>query len=87
MTMPLMASTAMKSSFCKSIQMLSWSWSAKTLMMVQVSPVIKNVGESLCSLTFAERVKKVELGSAKKVSESAEVAQLKKRIRELEGAK
>jgi kinesin family protein C2/C3 len=53
---------------------------------LQVSPVIKNASESKCSLQFAERVKKVELGSAKKVSESAEMASLRKRIRELEGA-
>jgi kinesin family protein C2/C3 len=58
---------------------------AKTLMVVQISPVIKNAPESKCSLGFAERVKKVELGSAKKVSESAEMSALRKRIRELEG--
>jgi len=58
---------------------------AKSLMVVQLSPVEKNVQESVCSLNFAERVKKVELGKAKKVTESAEVSTLKKRIRELEG--
>lgn len=57
---------------------------AKTVMVVQVSPVVKNVGETVCSLNFALRVKKVELGTAKKESSSAEVAALKKRIRELE---
>lgn len=57
---------------------------AKTLMVVQISPVIKNGPESKCSLNFADRVKKVELGSAKKQSESAEMAALRKRIRELE---
>mmetsp|Transcript_21051 Transcript_21051/g.62674 ORF Transcript_21051/g.62674 Transcript_21051/m.62674 type:complete len:1051 (+) Transcript_21051:57-3209(+) len=57
---------------------------AKTLMVVQISPVIKNAPESKCSLLFAERVKKVELGSAKKVSESAEMSALRKRVRELE---
>lgn len=59
---------------------------AKTLMVVQISPVLKNVSESVCSLNFATRVRAVELGSAKKVTESAEVASLKKRIRELEAA-
>ena len=42
------------------------------------------VSESLCSLNFADRVKKVELGSAKKQSEGAEMASLRKRIKELE---
>ena len=59
---------------------------AKTVMVVQVSPVVKNVSETVCSLNFALRVKKVELGSAKKESSSAEVAALKKRIRELEAS-
>jgi kinesin family protein C2/C3 len=59
---------------------------AKTLMFVQISPVVKNVSESNCSLTFAQRVRAVELGSAKKVTESAEIAQLKKRFKELEAS-
>eukprot|EP00039_Didymoeca_costata_P017462 m.324147 g.324147 ORF g.324147 m.324147 type:complete len:898 (-) comp16540_c10_seq17:239-2932(-) len=58
---------------------------AKCLMVVQISPVSKNVQESVCSLNFAQRVRSVELGAAKKTTESAEVAQLKKKIRELEG--
>lgn len=58
---------------------------SKTLMMVQISPVEKNVGESLCSLKFGRRVKAVELGAAKKTTESANIASLKKRVRELEG--
>lgn len=59
---------------------------AKTLMFVQISPVVKNVSESVCSLNFAARVRAVELGAAKKVTESAEVALLKKRIKELEAS-
>eukprot|EP00729_Bicosta_minor_P003033 gene3033-15424_t len=59
---------------------------AKTLMLVQISPVEKNVSESVCSLNFAKRVRSVELGGAKKTTESAEVSTLKKRIRELESA-
>lgn len=39
---------------------------SKTLMMVQLSPVLKNASESVCSLTFAQRVHAVELGSASK---------------------
>lgn len=35
-------------------------------MVVQVAPVEKNVGESVCSLNFAQRVKAVELGQASK---------------------
>ena len=35
-------------------------------MIVQVSPVEKNVGETLASLNFAQRVRSVELGQATK---------------------
>jgi len=58
---------------------------AKTLMVVQLSPVQKNVSETICSLNFATRVRAVELGQSKKTADSAEVAQLKKKIAELEG--
>jgi len=58
---------------------------AKTLMVVQCSPVLKNLQETMCSLLFAQRVRAVELGSSKKTSDSSEVAALKKRIKELEG--
>lgn len=53
-------------------------------MVVQVSPVEKNVDETVNSLNFAARVRAVELGSAKKTTESAEVAALKRRVKELE---
>lgn len=33
-------------------------------MVVQVSPVDKNAGETICSLNFAQRVRQVELGTA-----------------------
>ena len=39
---------------------------SKTLMVVQVAPVEKNVGETICSLQFAQRVRAVELGQASK---------------------
>ena len=33
-------------------------------MVVQAAPVEKNVAETVCSLTFAQRVRAVELGQA-----------------------
>ncbi len=35
-------------------------------MVVQVAPVEKNSGETVCSLNFAQRVRAVELGQATK---------------------
>ncbi|XP_022100934.1 kinesin-like protein KIFC3 [Acanthaster planci] len=57
---------------------------SKTLMVVQISPVLKNVSESQCSLSFAQRVRAVELGAASKRTESAEVAALKDRLAQYE---
>ncbi|KAH9509555.1 Kinesin-like protein kifc3 [Bulinus truncatus] len=37
---------------------------SKTLMIVQVSPVEKNVSETACTLTFGQRVRNIELGAA-----------------------
>ena len=42
----------------------SLSRDSKTLMFVQISPVCSNAEESFCSLNFASRVQKVELGKA-----------------------
>ncbi|KAM4603017.1 kinesin-like protein KIFC3 isoform 2-T2 [Polymixia lowei] len=42
----------------------SLSGDSKTLMMVQVSPLVSNMSESVCSLKFAQRVRTIELGSA-----------------------
>jgi len=39
---------------------------SKTLMFVQVSPMLKDAAESVCSLKFAARVREVELGKATK---------------------
>ncbi|XP_071813109.1 uncharacterized protein [Apostichopus japonicus] len=57
---------------------------SKTLMLVQVSPVAKNSGESQCTLSFAQRVRSVELGSAKKKVETAEIAALRERLSQYE---
>ncbi|CAG2246937.1 KIFC2_3 [Mytilus edulis] len=46
---------------------------SKTLMIVQVAPVEKNVAETICSLNFAQRVRTVELGQASKKMESGDV--------------
>lgn len=45
---------------------------SKTLMIVQVAPVEKNVGETNASLNFASRVRTVELGMATKKIEGLE---------------
>lgn len=58
---------------------------SKTLMVVQVAPVEKNVSETMCSLNFAQRVRTVELGQATRKTETAEMASMKDRLRELEG--
>ena len=58
---------------------------SKVLMFVNASPVIYNVGETMCSLNFAHRCRSVELGSAKKNSESGEVAKLKRQLAALQG--
>ena len=57
---------------------------SKTLMVVQIAPVEKNVSETVCSLNFAQRVRTVELGQATKKTETAEMANMKDRLRELE---
>lgn len=44
---------------------------SKTLMIVQASPLVKDVGESQCSLVFASRARAVELGQAKKHTSTA----------------
>ncbi len=45
----------------------------KTLMIVQVSPMLGSRSESVCSLNFASRVQKVELGKAKSHGDSEEL--------------
>ena len=49
-----------------------------------MAPVEKNVGETMCSLMFAERVRAVELGRATARKETAEIAALKEKLKEYE---
>ncbi|GAV66863.1 Kinesin domain-containing protein/Malectin domain-containing protein [Cephalotus follicularis] len=50
---------------------------SKTLMFVQISPSEQDLGETLSSLNFATRVRKVELGPAKKQIDTGELQKLK----------
>lgn len=54
--------------------------SRQVLMFVNASPVIYNVGETMCSLNFAQRCRSIELGAARKNTKSAEVAKLRRQI-------
>ena len=56
----------------KTIYFYNAGGDSKTLMVVQIAPVEKNVGETVCSLNFAQRVRAVELGQAtKRIVDSA----------------
>lgn len=44
------------------------------MMFVNTSPAVYNLGETVCSLNFAARCRNVELGNAKRQSDSAEPA-------------
>ncbi|XP_041376405.1 kinesin-like protein KIFC3 isoform X2 [Gigantopelta aegis] len=46
---------------------------SKTLMIVQVAPVAVNVGETVCSLAFAQRVRTIELGAATRRIENGDL--------------
>ncbi|KAI9201527.1 hypothetical protein LWI28_024840 [Acer negundo] len=50
---------------------------SKTLMFLQISPSEQDVGETLSSLNFATRVRRVELGPAKKHTDTGEIQKLK----------
>ncbi|XP_073030279.1 kinesin-like protein KIN-14S isoform X2 [Primulina eburnea] len=49
----------------------------KTLMFVQISPVAADLGETLCSLNFASRIRGVEHGPARKQTDHAELLKYK----------
>jgi len=53
---------------------------SKVAMFVNISPAKWNVPESICSLNFASRCRKVELGKAKKNGESAELTKYKRMV-------
>ncbi|KNA18004.1 hypothetical protein SOVF_074660 [Spinacia oleracea] len=49
----------------------------KTLMFVQISPSAADLGETLCSLNFASRVKGIEYGPARKQTDFSELLKYK----------
>ncbi|KAG1371043.1 kinesin-like protein KIN-14J [Cocos nucifera] len=55
----------------------------KTLMFAQISPSSADLGETLCSLNFASRVRGVEHGPARKQSDPAESFKLKQMAEKL----
>ncbi|KAF7139372.1 hypothetical protein RHSIM_Rhsim07G0213200 [Rhododendron simsii] len=50
---------------------------SKTLMFVQISPSVQDMGETVSSLNFASRVRGVELGPAKRQIDMGELQKLK----------
>lgn len=49
-------------------------------MFVQISPSSTDVGETLCSLNFASRVRGIESGPARKQADVSEVLKLKQMV-------
>ncbi|VVB15256.1 unnamed protein product [Arabis nemorensis] len=55
----------------------------KTLMFVQISPSSSDLGETLCSLNFASRVRGIESGPARKQADVSELLKLKQMAEKL----
>jgi kinesin family protein C2/C3 len=53
---------------------------SKTLMFVQISPSNSDVSETLSSLNFASRVRRIELGPAKKQVDTVELQKTKQMV-------
>lgn len=53
---------------------------AKTLMFIHISPEVEDLGETLSTLKFAERVATVELGAARVNKDTSEVKELKEQV-------
>ena len=52
-------------------------------MFVNVSPVVWNVSETMCSLNFAKRCRSIKLGKAKRHAENPEVVSLRATVEDL----
>ncbi|KAJ6354101.1 hypothetical protein OIU76_003021 [Salix suchowensis] len=55
----------------------------KTLMFVQISPSATDLGETLCSLNFASRVRGIESGPARKQADLSELFKYKQIVEKL----
>ncbi|KAJ6397543.1 hypothetical protein OIU77_018537 [Salix suchowensis] len=55
----------------------------KTLMFVQISPSATDLGETLCSLNFASRVRGIESGPARKQADLSELFKYKQMVEKL----
>ncbi|KAG8649665.1 hypothetical protein MANES_08G120600v8 [Manihot esculenta] len=56
----------------------------KTLMFVQISPSAADLGETLCSLNFASRVRGIESGPARKQTDFSELFKYKQMVEKLQ---
>ena len=52
----------------------------KNLMFVQISPSAADVGETICSLNFASRVRGIESGPARKQADLSELSKYKQMV-------
>lgn len=57
----------------------------KTLMFVQISPSAADVGETLCSLNFASRVRGIENAPARKQTDLTDLFKFKQMVYEHTG--